>query len=59
MPQRSSDDVIREAREKPRAQIAAISQKAAQKILVKMHKGNLSVDALAEMIATEFAEMIG
>jgi hypothetical protein len=59
MPARSSDEVIREAREKRRGQIAAISQRAAQKILARVNKGSLSVDALAELIATEFAEMVG
>jgi hypothetical protein len=59
MPQRSNDDIIREAREKRRVQIAAISQKAAQKILARLNKGSLSVDALAELIAAEFAAMIG
>jgi hypothetical protein len=59
MPQPSSDQIIREAREKRRAQIAAISQKAAQKILARVNKGSLSVDSLAELIATEFAQMTG
>jgi len=50
MPQ-SSDEVIRQAREKRQQQILECSRRAAKKILAKMKGSRLSQETLAELIA--------
>jgi len=56
MPQ-SSDEVIRQARERRQAQIAECARRAAKKILTKMKGSRPSQDALTELIAGEFEEL--
>jgi vacuolar-type H+-ATPase subunit H len=53
----SSDEVVRQAREKRQQQIAECSRRAAKKILAKMKGSRLSQDTLAELIAGEFEEL--
>jgi len=56
MPQ-SSDDVIRQAREKRQQQILDCSRRAAKKILTKLRSARPSETTLAELIADEFEEL--
>lgn len=59
MPHSSSDEVIRQAREKRREQVAACSERAAEKIS-RLIKSNvkLTPEALADIVAAEFQELI-
>jgi vacuolar-type H+-ATPase subunit H len=58
MPQQSSDDIVRNAREQRRKQIEDCSRRAAKKILGKIPKGShVSEATLAEWIAGEFEEL--
>jgi len=57
MPQQSSDDVIRQARERRQKQIEGCSRRAAKKILRKIKGTHLSEATLAEWIAAEFEEL--
>ena len=56
MPQ-SSDEVIRQAREKRQQQILDCSRRAAKKILTKLKSARLSEATLTELIAAEFEEL--
>jgi len=56
MPQ-SSDEVIRQARERRQQQVAECSRRAAKKILAKLKGGRLPEATLAELIAGEFEEL--
>jgi hypothetical protein len=56
MPQ-SSDEVIRQARERRQKQIAECSWRAAKKILAKMKGGRPKEADVAELIADEFEEL--
>jgi vacuolar-type H+-ATPase subunit H len=56
MPQ-SSDEVIRQARERRQEQIAECARRAAKKILAKLKSGRPKETALAELIAGEFEEL--
>jgi len=56
MPQ-SSDEVIRQARERRQQQVAECSRRAAKKSLAKMKSSRLSQEILAELIAGEFEEL--
>jgi len=52
----SSDEVIRQARERRQLQAAECARRAAKKILAKMKGSRLSQETLAELIAGEFEE---
>jgi hypothetical protein len=58
MPHSSSDEVIRQARERRKEQVAACAERAAEKIsrLIKS-KVKLTPQALADVIAAEFEEL--
>ena len=56
MPQ-SSDEVIRQAREKRQQQVLDCSRRAAKKILTKLKGGRPTEATLAELIAGEFEEL--
>jgi hypothetical protein len=56
MPQ-SSDEVIRQARERRQEQIAECARRAAKKILAKMKGSRPSEATIAELIAREFEEL--
>jgi len=56
MPQ-SSDEVIRQARERRQQQVAECSRRAAKKILAKLKAGRPNEATLAELIAGEFEEL--
>jgi len=56
MPQ-SSDEVIRQAKERRQQQVAECSRRAAKKILAKMKSGRPKEATLAELIAGEFEEL--
>jgi hypothetical protein len=59
MPHSSSDEVIRQAREKRREQVAACADCAAEKISrLIQSKVKLTSQALADVIAAEFEELI-
>jgi vacuolar-type H+-ATPase subunit H len=59
VPHESSDEVIRQARERRQQQVAECSRRAAKKILAKM-KGSRPLEAtLIELIATEFEPLVG
>jgi hypothetical protein len=53
----SSDEVIRQARERRQQQIAECARRAVKKILAKMKSGRPSEATLAELIAGEFEEL--
>jgi hypothetical protein len=58
MPHSSSDEVIRQAREKRKEQVAACAARAAEKISrLVQSKVKLIPQALAEVIAAEFEEL--
>ena len=59
MPHSTSDEVIRQARERRKEQVAACAERAAEKIsrLIKS-KVKLTPQALAEVIAADFEELI-
>jgi len=56
MPQ-SSDEVIRQARERRQEQVAECARRAGKKILAKLKGGRPSQETLAELIASEFEEL--
>ncbi|HXY02015.1 MAG TPA: hypothetical protein VEI49_00480 [Terriglobales bacterium] len=53
----TSDEVIRQARERRQQQIAECARRAAKKILAKMKGSRPSQETLAELIAGEFEEL--
>ena len=53
----SSDEVIRQARERRQQQVAECARGAAKKILARMKGGRLPEATLAELIAGEFEEL--
>jgi len=60
MPARSSDDIVRAAREKKQKTAQACASRAATKLmnlLPKENRGKLPVDSIAELIAGEFKEL--
>lgn len=56
-PERSSDEVVRHARELREKQIQDCSRGAEQMIAAKMKAGKPSRDAIARLIAEEFDEL--
>jgi vacuolar-type H+-ATPase subunit H len=56
MPQ-SSDEVIRQARERRQQQAAECARRAAKKILAKMKGARPSEATLAELIASAFEQL--
>lgn len=56
MPQ-SSDEVIRQARERRQQQVAECARRAAKKILAKLKGGRPKEATLAELIAGQFEEL--
>jgi vacuolar-type H+-ATPase subunit H len=56
MPQ-SSDEVIRQARERRQQQVAECSRRAAKKILSKLKSARPTEVTFAELIAGEFEEL--
>ena len=56
MPQ-SSDEVIRQARERRQQQVAECARRAAKKILAKWKGGRLPEATLADLIAGEFEDL--
>jgi vacuolar-type H+-ATPase subunit H len=53
----SSDEVVRQAREKRQQQILDCSRRAAKKILAKMKSGRPTETTVTELIAGEFEEL--
>jgi vacuolar-type H+-ATPase subunit H len=53
----SSDEVVRQAREKRQQQVAECSRNAAKKIVAKLKGGRPTEAILTELIAGEFEEL--